>query len=373
MDLPVDRVLAWRMGRQFLGRPPGKTAAAIAARLCGIQAQVASCAELAVAVRQDAPRPGTIAQALHEDRKLVKTWAMRGTLHLLAADEAPAYLSLLSAARTWERGSWQRTFATAKQMAAITDAASEALAGAVLTREQLTAEIVRRTRDSSIADKLASGWGALLKPVAWQGHLINGPGEGNRVTFTHPRTWVPRWQGLPEPDEAARLVIPAYLGAFGPAPIEVFDQWLTRNGSRKAALKAWFAALASDGEIAAVTVDGEPCYARSGDIEEIAATDPSTDVRLLPAFDQYVLGPGTKSTLIIDPARRGEISRAAGWISPVVIAGGRIAGTWQAPGSVLDVALFPEAGTVPPTALQAEADHLALHAGTPLTVITRQV
>jgi len=60
-----------------------------------------------------------------------------------------------------------------------------------LTREQLTAEIVRRTRAPSISGQPESGWGALLKPVAWQGYLINGPSDGSTVTFT------PRSSGPP--------------------------------------------------------------------------------------------------------------------------------------------------------------------------------
>ena len=370
MKLTSDRVLAWRMRRQFLDRPADVTATAVVDRLCGVQAQVAGSAEHAVAVRQAKPRPGTADEALRQ-RKIIKTWAMRGTLHLLTAESAAAYLSLIAAARSWEKGSWQRTFATAAQVAAITDAAADALADAVLTREQLTAEIVRRTSDSSITEHLGSGWGAILKPVAWQGHLINGPSDGNRVTFTNPHTWLAGWGGLPEPERAARLVIPAYLGAFGPASMETFDQWLIRGGSRKAALRSWFTALAGDGEIVPVEVDGEPAYARAADADEIAATGPCADVRLLPAFDQYVLGPGTTNTQIIDPARRGEISKAAGWISPVVLASGRVAGTWETRDTALDVVLFTEAGRVPAAAIEEEAAHLETFLGTSLTVSIR--
>ncbi|HYZ52863.1 MAG TPA: winged helix DNA-binding domain-containing protein [Streptosporangiaceae bacterium] len=367
MKLTADRVLAWRMRQQFLHRPSGVSALTIVERLCGVQAQVAGCAEQAIAMRQTTPQRGTVSKMLSH-RMLVRTWAMRGTLHLLPADSAAAYLSLIAAARTWEKGAWQRTFATASQMAAITETAREVLAGNVLTREQLTAEIVRRTRDTSIAEQLSSGWGAVLKPLAWQGCLINGPSDGNRVTFTSPQTWLEGWEGLPEPDEAAELVIPAYLSAFGPASMETFDQWLTRGASRKASLRAWFSALASTGELTQVEVDGEPMYARMANVEEIAAAAPATDIRLLPAFDQYVLGPGTKNTQIIDAARHGEISKTAGWISPVVLAGGRVAGTWEATGSALAVTLFPETGDVPVAELEAEAAHLGKFLGTSLSI-----
>ncbi len=47
-----------------------------------MQAQVGSAADLAVALRQVDPRPVQVAGAL-ADRSLVKTWALRGTLHVL--------------------------------------------------------------------------------------------------------------------------------------------------------------------------------------------------------------------------------------------------------------------------------------------------
>jgi hypothetical protein len=367
MELPLERVLAWRLRRQLLDRPLGIAARDVVVRLCGVQAQVASSAEQAIAQRRPEPVTGGAASALR-DRSVVKTWAMRGTLHLLSAEHFADYLSLIAAARTWEKGTWQRTFATAKQIALLADAAPEALHGRELTREQLCAEIVRLTGDESIAEALRSSWGAVLKPLAWQGLLVYGTSDGNRVTFTSPQTWLNGWTGLPDPDEAASRVIPAYLGAFGPASAETFDQWLLRGMSKKSMLRGWFSALVSSGAIVQVDVDGVPAYARAADVEEIAACRPSSEVRLLPAFDQYVLGPGTKNAQIIPAGRRDRISKAAGWISPVVVCGGRVAGTWEANGSALDVVLFPESGPVPRSGLDAEAERLGAILGAPLQV-----
>ncbi|HZM77377.1 MAG TPA: winged helix DNA-binding domain-containing protein [Candidatus Limnocylindrales bacterium] len=372
MKLTIDRVLAWRMRRHFLDRPKGATAASIVRRLCGVQAQVASSAQLAIAVRQAKPKPDEVAKALAA-KQIIKTWAMRGTLHLISADDAAAYLSLLAAPRTWEKGSWQRTFATAKQIDTMADAAQQVLAGTVLTREELTDAIVRKTGDPSIEKELRSGWGTVLKPLAWQGYLINGPSDGNRVTFTSPQTWLPGWKGLPESDDAARVVIPAYLGAFGPASSGTFDQWLMRGGSSKAALKRWFTELVDAGELTAVHVDGEPSYARTADLDDIAGSKPFDEVRLLDAFDQYVLGPGTKNTQIIAANRRGQISKTAGWIAPVVIAGGRVAGMWEISGSTLKASLFKESGPVPADGIESEAQRIGAYLGTGLKVSVSKV
>ena len=72
------------------------------------------------------------------------------------------------------------------------------------------------------------------------------------------------------------------------------------------------------------------------------------------------------------PARRAAVSRQAGWISPVVLAGGVVAGTWQLDGERLAVVWFPEAGDLPADKLEAEVDRLSTIVGRPLSLtVTR--
>jgi Winged helix DNA-binding domain len=366
-----DQVLAWRLRQQSLVPRTDATAEQLAERLAGVQAQVASAADLAVALRQRRPEPGAIAGAL-EARTLVKTWTVRGTLHLHDAGHVAAYLSLMAAARTWEKGAWQRAFGvTPVQMAALGDAVDELLGGAALTREELTTALIEREGFGDLAVQLRSGWGAVLKPLAWTGRLCHGPSQGARVTFTSPRSWLPGWSGVPEPDDAARTVIPAYLRVHGPATPAAFDSWLTRGVSRKAALRSWFASLGD--ETVTVLVDGEESVLMAGDVDALAGIEPSRDVRLLAGFDQYVLGPGTGDTRILAAERRQAVSRTAGWISPVVVYRGRVAGVWELADDAVDVQLFAESPAVPSEALEAEADHVAGCTGHARSLAVRRI
>src|SRR5688572_19586017 len=103
-------------------------------RLCGVQAQVASSAEPAIRVRQTRSRAGDVAAAL-SDGRLVKTWAMRGTLHLFAPDDAGEYLSLMAASRSWERPIWERHFGVSpKQMDELRGVVGEILGDRTMTR-----------------------------------------------------------------------------------------------------------------------------------------------------------------------------------------------------------------------------------------------
>jgi Winged helix DNA-binding domain len=333
--------------------------------LCGVQAQVPSAAALAVAVRREAAAEAGVDEALR-DRRLMRTWAMRGTLHLLPSDEAGAYLSLMGATRLWEKGSWQKAFISVDDMQALTEAIAAVLDGQTLTREELVAAVTAHLGRShqALEEQLRSGWAAVLKPVAWQGLLCQAtPSDDapNRVRFARPDQWLPGWAGVPDPDDAARVVVPAYLRAHGPATMQTLDAWLTRNNSRKAALRGWFAAVEDD--LATVEIEGheggkDDAYLMADDVDDLAATEPSETVRLLPGFDQYVLGPGTSAAAVVPPAHRPDVSRAAGWISPVVVAGGRVVGVWEPVDGAVKVQLFDDAPAPPAAALDAEIERV---------------
>ena len=224
-----DQALAWRMQRHLLD-PVGDLSVAAgrreAVRRPGAGRVIRG---LAIRVRRTTSRPGEVARALSQGR-LVKTWAMRGTLHLLRPEDAGAYLALIAAGRPWERPSWQRYFGVdTRALELLRRVAREALDGAVLTREELIEAIVAQRGLGHIGEELRSGWGTLLKPLAWQGDLCFGPSRGNRVTFMRPEDASTRWVELPDPDEAARTAIASYVGAYAPTTSRI-----SATGSRAA-------------------------------------------------------------------------------------------------------------------------------------------
>jgi hypothetical protein len=363
MQATADQVLTWRLQRQFVDPRTDAGVGDIVSRLCGVQAQVASAAALAVALRQRDPQLDRVSAGL-TDGSLVKTWAMRGTLHLLRSSEVAAYLSLIASAKTWTRPVWQRhSGASPDDIGALAEAVSEILDGVALTRDELVTRLVADPRFTRLEEKLRSGWGALLKPLAWQGALCYGPSQGAKVTFTNPATAIAEWRGLPEPAEAAPAVIAAYLGAYGPATPESFDGWLTRNSLRKTVVRGWFEAMGD--RLTGVDVAGEARWILAEHADGLGACAPSRSLRLLGSFDQYVLGPGTKETAMLEQEHRAKVSRAAGWISPVVLVGGRIAGVWELADGALVVTMFPGTATPPKPALVAEAKVVGRASGRP--------
>jgi hypothetical protein len=361
LKISWKQALAWRMERHLLD-PVGKlTVAGVVRRLCGVQTQVASSAELAIRVRRATSRRGEVARAL-ADGGVIKTWAMRGTLHLLTPEEGGAFLSLIAAGRSWETPAWQRYFGlTPKQMEGFRHVVREALDGKVLSREELIAAVIAQRGYGHIGEELRSGWGTLLKPLAWQGDLCFGPSRGNRVTFMRPEHASSRWAGIPEPDDAAPLAIAAYLSAYGPATIDNMRNWLARGRVSIRQIRKWFGAVGD--RLAEIDVDGDRAYVLAKDLDGLAAAKASSAVRLLPGFDQYVLGVGTEDHHVIPAGRRTSVSLQSGWIAPIVVAGGVVRGTWLLDGEHVRVAWFKESGKIPRNALEAEVARLSAIVG----------
>ena len=100
-------------------------------------------------------------------------------------------------------------------------------------------------------------------------------------------------------------------------------------------------------------------YARSDDVDDLAAARPSNQLRLLGGFDQWVLGPGTDDGRVVPAKRRSAVSKTAGWIAPVVVVGGVVSGTWEMNKDEAVVSWFKEAGKPPAKAIEGEVKRLS--------------
>jgi len=166
-----------------------------------------------------------------------------------------------------------------------------------------------------------------------------------------------RWAGVLDSDEAGPRAILAYLGAYGPATTENFRSFVARGTLSVRQLRRWFAAARD--HLLEVDVDGDRALIRAEDADELATTSPSREVRLLPGFDQFVMGPGTDDGHVVPAQRRAAVSRQSGWITPVVLRGGVIHGTWELDAERISIAWFREAGSPPRDALADEVARLA--------------
>lgn len=149
-------------------------------------------------------------ESLWERRELVKTWTLRGTLHLHPSDE----LSLWTAARRAVVGEEDYAADGVENVDDVVVAIGEVLRGRRLLREELADAVAERV-GAAPREKLASGWGNYLGDAAIADVLCFGPPAGSKVTFVHPDDWLGPQREW-DPPEALREVARRYAEAYGP-------------------------------------------------------------------------------------------------------------------------------------------------------------
>jgi hypothetical protein len=324
MEMTWDQVLAWRVRRHHLATRAADPVALVG-ELAGVQAQVLPSTRQVIGIRSRAA-PDVVDRLLWTDRRLVKTWAMRGTLHLLPSDELGLWVAFLRRRQTRITPAWERYHGvTGAELAAITDAVPAVLEGDPITRENLAARIAGRLKRRDLGEVLRSGWAAVLKPAANQGLLVQGPPENGNVTFVDPARWLGRSLDEPDADEAATQIVDRFLDANGPATHEDLARWLGVQPKQGRELLA-----EHTDRLTAVDVDGTKGWMTPAGARAAARVRPTPSVYLLPGFDPYVLAPISHRRHTIPAGRVDQVSRSAGWISAVLLVDGRMAGTWTA-------------------------------------------
>ncbi len=282
-------------------RAPAARLVDVVRDVCGVHAQVMGSAELQLAARVEDVTQPQVRDALWERRALVKTWTLRGTLHIHPADE----LGLWTAARRAVIGEADHANDNLENIDEIVGGIGDALRGRQLTREELADAVVGRV-ETAPRERLASGWGYYLGDAAIAGQLCFGPPQGRKVTFVHPDDWLGSAAAW-EPEEALREVARRYAATYGPVTHRDFRKWF---GSRERSF-----------------ADFDFPHP-----EEAAAT--SESVRLLPEYDVYVMGYRDRDAFVPPTVReqikahgKGRYEGPAG--TPFLLVDGICAGVWS--------------------------------------------
>jgi len=117
-QLSWAEVTAARLARHALAEPlAGGTPAQVAARTCGVHAQVMSAAQWSIGQRLAGCTRADIQAAVWPERSLIKTFGPRGTVHLLPAADLARWTGALSALSALPRpgGGPASTFLTPDQ------------------------------------------------------------------------------------------------------------------------------------------------------------------------------------------------------------------------------------------------------------------
>ncbi|SER76561.1 winged helix DNA-binding domain-containing protein [Actinokineospora terrae] len=275
-----------------LAGPRAVTVVDAVRRVVGIQSQDVRPARLAVRVRTEGLTRSDVDRAV-ADGDVVRTWAMRGTLHMVAAEDAGWLVHLL--------GPRFAHAARGRRLSlGIDDALAEAGAEIIATDEPHNrAELVARLADNGIAlDPKTQAPAHMIAYAAMTGRVRRGPDRSD----TEP-TYVRFDPGDPvdEPAAVARLA-ERYLTGYGPATAEDFAAWSGLPlGKARAGL---------------------------GDRQADPVADPGPTTRLLGHFDAYLLGYKSRDG-IVPPELAKRVQAGGGFIMPTVLRDGAVVGTWR--------------------------------------------
>jgi hypothetical protein len=347
------------MARHALAEPSAVLdPAGVAGLLCGAHAQILTAAEFSIGRRIAGATRADVRRALWEDRTLVKTFGPRGTVHLLPAADLPMWTGALSALPSSAPQHPEGVRFTAGQAAEVIAAIDDALAeagpaaaepGAVaegLTVDELTEAIAGRAGPWAVERTMEAfqdkwpRWRQLTSTAAHRGVLCFGPGRGRKVTYSHPRHWLPGFSRA-DGDAALRALVLRYLHAYGPATPQHFARWLAISPRYAVDLFGRLAGASGGADLERVELDGEQAWVAAGDTG--MPSGPHRGIRLLPYFDPYVVAGQPRARLYPGAAAARALSpsgQAGNY--PVLLVDGVVGGVWHQRRSGRKVALTVE-------------------------------
>ncbi len=320
-EISVNELRTLRLRAQRLApRWPRHALVDAVQAICGVNAQLPSAMALSLRARVEGLTLEDIETSRVKDRSVVRTWCMRGTMHLLAAEDVDWLLSAIPPAEI--QGGWRwldkRGGLERPRAAKVLDAAYETLkAKGPMTRSELMAALADR-----FGPQVKSAAAGVVQLNGLLGRVCFGPSQGAEPTYVALDHWLGRAVKVSETPDYSALAR-RYLRGYGPAAPRDLAAWWGLGLSQA---KVGWASLQK--ELIELNVAGESAWLLGADaaaLEEIAP--PSHTVRLLPAFDTYLLGYENREFAV--PAEHRRRIFHGGEIVPTILVDGCAAGTWR--------------------------------------------
>lgn len=306
----MDPVTAARLSSQRLAGPPARTALEVVDHLLAVQAQNDRGARLAVRARSTGLTAADVDRALTEDRTLVVSWLLRGTLHLVPAADHH-WLHALTAPRQVVHNA--RRLAEEGVPPADADRAVEVVMSSVRTEGPLTREHLRDRVDAAGIRTAGQAIVHILMAATLRHALLRGPVVDGRHAFVDVESWL---GPMPPVDHDAALAELArrYLRGHGPASARDLAAWAGLTlGDARAGLGAIAEETAPWGDDGLLVLRGHP-------------DAPAPPPRLLGPFDPLLHG-WTDRVRITGPHR--EVVTRNGVFKAVALVDGRTVATWR--------------------------------------------
>lgn len=337
-----DELKLRRMAGQHLLRPAAGMD--VARDLCGLQAQFLRNAVHAMRIRAEAA----------ETDGLVKTWTLRGTVHLIPEADLPLYIRHCGTAEDVCQSGWYQWTAgrghanPPERERELARMMLSAIAEGIDTREALREHLRSAGMTGEEEARVFNPWGGMIAELANIGALAfrvdmadaAHPDETKRYRLLAP--FAPMAE-----DEARRELALRYLTHYGPVTLRdaaYFLHWT------QAEAKAVFALLPAE------TVDCGGCT-----YWHIPGEEPAEDMPraiLLAGFDPLMLGYRKEDSPFLPPEHLRGIFNLAGIVNPAILLNGRVVGKWKEAKGKVELTAFEPIGARDRKRIEREAERL---------------
>lgn len=323
------RLAALRLAAQRIVASDLATPADVVRWMLAMQGQDWPGAKWSVGLRAPGSTEATV-EAGFDSGDIVRSWPMRGTLHVVPAEDLGWMLSLTTARSV-------RSVAARRAHLGITEAdverARDASVAALAGGRRLSREALLVAIASGGASTAGQRGYHLLWYLAQTGTLVLGPVDGGQQAFVLLDEWVRAPRRL-DRDEALGELACRYVRSHGPATVGDLVRWsgLTAADARRG--------LAACGDLlTTIEVDGATYHLAPEALD--AGTADADHVRLLPGFDEYILGYRDRSAALAPEHADAIVPGGNGMFRSTIVAGGAVIGTWRRTVRARDVLIEP--------------------------------
>jgi hypothetical protein len=295
-------------------------AAKVVKNVVGVQAQDEGAAFLSIYARSSGLKATTVEKELLQERSMVRSWFMRGTLHLIATYDIDWLLPLL--APVFIKRNLRRYAQLGLDEAAIHR-------GVQSIREQLAScgPLPRHELASGIVQQGVNIEGQalfyLINRAAWEGVLCLGPMLGGKQTYALLHDWIGR-ELTTDFESACELLVKRYLAAYGPASLKDFMNW---SGLPTSLVNETWYQLQD--RLIEVEFPGGIGFILSDQDARLEKQPPDAlGIHLLPMYDTFLLGYADREFFVAREYLK-KVNAGGGILRPVLLIDGQVQGIWR--------------------------------------------
>lgn len=315
--MQVQDIGFYRLANQHIDGAPFEKPEDVVQWMGALQAQDYMQAVWAIGLRTQAGTLAAVEQAL-EDGRLIRTWPMRGTIHFVPPQDA-RWMLALSAARVLAADG--RRMAQLELTVDIIDRCQDLFCNALRGGRRLSRPAMMALLEAAgISTRQQRGY-HILWYIAQRGVIYLGPVQDKQQTFGLLDELAPDTQAR-SPEEALAELARRYFASHGPATVHDFAWWagITVTEARRG-LEAIKAELVSE------TFEGKDYWMNTG--ARPPASEAESCVRLLPGFDEYLLGYKDRSAVLPADHAQKIVPGNNGVFLPMIVVAGQVVGTWK--------------------------------------------